>query len=132
MMSQAQRQLLLILFGIVAWFVAAMFIRLALPQGWLDGGAATIGIFLVSLPVAAVSIEAAHRIMRGEAGRLTRTAVVISYVGLLLDGLAFVWASNLYTADRAALGFGGAWLLWTVGATLVYASIRDARSQDPA
>ena len=130
-MSQAQRQLLLILFGIVTWFVAAIFIRHALPQGWLDGGAATIGVFLVSLPVAALSIEAAHRIMRGEAGRLTRTAVVISCVGLLLDGLAFIWASGLYTADRAELSFGGAWLLWTVGATLLYASIRDTLTHAP-
>ena len=122
-----QRQLLLTLFGVITWFAAAMFIRIALPQGWLDGGAATIGIFVASLPVAAVAIEAAHRLTRGEIGRLLQTAVVISYVGLLLDGLAFIWADRLYTLDRAALSFGGAWLLWTVGLTLVYASIRDAR-----
>lgn len=131
-MSQTVRQFLLIAFGVVTWFVAAMFIRLALPQGWLNGGAATIGIFGASLPVAALSIEAAHRLLRGEAGGLMRTAAVISYVGLLLDGVAFIWASSLYTADRAALSFGGAWLLWTVGATLVYASVRDARSRSPA
>ena len=122
-----QRQLLLMVFGIITWFAAAMFIRTALPQGWLDGGAPTIGVFVATLPVAALAIEAAHRVTRGEIGRLMHTAVVISYVGLLLDGLAFIWAGNLYTLDRTALSFGGAWLLWTVGLTLVYASIRDAR-----
>jgi hypothetical protein len=120
------RQLLLIGLGVVTWFVAALFIRLALPHGWLSGGPATIAVFLLTLPVAAVSVEGAHRLTFGRAGGLIRTACVISSVGLLLDGIAFVWASGLYTSDRASLALGGAWLLWTVGATLVYALLRPA------
>ena len=120
------RQFLLVGLGILTWLFAALFIRLALPYGWLSGGPATIGVFLLSLPVAAVSIEAAHWLTFGRAGGLIRTACVISSVGLLLDGFAFVWASGLYTSDRASLALGGAWLLWIVGVTLVYAVLRPA------
>ena len=120
------RQLSLIGLGVITWMAAAIFIRIALPNGWLSGGPATVGIFLMSLPVAAISIEAAHRIALGQTGTLIRTACVVSSVGLLLDGIAFVWASGLYATDTASLAPGGAWLLWTVGVTLVYAMVRPA------
>jgi hypothetical protein len=122
------RQMFLVIMGAITWFIAAMFIRLALPQGWLSGGVATFLVFAASLPVAAISIEFAHRLVKGENGRLMNTAATISMVGLLLDGIAFVWASRLYTADPSVLAAGGAWLLWTVGLTLAYASLRDART----
>lgn len=128
----SMRELLLVVLGVVIWFIAAMFIRLALPQAWLNGGAATVVVFLLSLPVAAVSIEAVHRVTRGEEGGLLRTASIISSVGLILDGLAFVWASTLYTTDMGSLAFGGAWLLWIVGMTLAYATFRPAPSRHPA
>jgi len=124
------RQLVIVVFGVVIWFAAAMFIRLALPRGWLNGGTATVAIFLLSLPVAAVSIEIVHRITQGKAGKLLQTASIISCVGLTLDGLAFVWASNLYTPDKASLVFGGAWLLWTVGMTLAYALVRQGHRRE--
>ena len=120
------RQVLLVGLGVVTWLAAALFIRLALPQGWLDGGPATVGVFLLSLPVAAASVEAAHRLTFGRAGGLLRTACVLSSVGLLLDGIAFAWASGLYASDRASLALGGAWLLWIVGVTLLYAVLRPA------
>ena len=126
------RQLVLVALGVVTWFAAAMFIRLALPQGWLSGGVSTIVVFLLSLPVAAVSIEVAHRLTQGEAGKLLQTASIISCVGLTLDGVAFVWASNLYTSDNTSLAFGGAWLLWTVGVTLGYALLRQDQSRTVA
>lgn len=122
------RQVLLVGLGVVTWLVAALFIRLALPHGWLNGGPATVEVFLLSLPVAAVSVEAAHRLTFGRAGGLIWTTCVISSVGLLLDGIAFVWASGLYTSDRESLALGGAWLLWIVGMTLVYAVLRPVRT----
>jgi hypothetical protein len=124
----SQRQMFLIVVGAITWFIAAMFIRLALSQGWLDGGAVTFAIFAASLPVAASSIEFAHRLVKGARGHLMHTAAPICIVGLLLDGIAFVWASKLYTANPSLLAAGGAWLLWTVGLTLAYASLRDARA----
>lgn len=105
------RQLSLVGLGVITWIAAALFIRIALPNGWLSGGPATVGIFLMSLLVAAISIEVAHRITSGEKGTLIRTACVVLSVGLLLDGLAFVWASGLYANDAASLAPGGAWLL---------------------
>jgi len=128
----SSRQLTLIALGVITWFAAAMFIRLALPQGWLNGGIATIAVFLLSLPVAAISIEVAHRLTQGKQGKLLETASIISCVGLTLDGVAFVWASSLYTLDKTSLAFGGAWLLWTVGVTLAYALLRQGHLQKMA
>ena len=113
-------------FGAVIWFIAAMFIRLALPLGWLAGGLLTVLVFAGSLPTAAVSIELAHRLVGGGSGQRIKTAAIISLVGLLLDGIAITWTPALYSPDRAAISFGGAWLLWTVGLTLVWALVRDA------
>jgi hypothetical protein len=124
-MSIITRYLLQGFCGLIVWFIAAMFIRFALPLGWLEGNIVTIIIFIVSLPVAAISIELVHRFTDGQKGEKIRTAAVLSLVGLLLDGMAITWTPLLYTADRAALSFGGAWLLWTVGLTLTYALARD-------
>jgi len=121
------RQLALVVMGAVTWFFAAMIIRFTLPLGWLGGGPITLALFAITVPFGALMIEGAHRMVRGDPARVMNTAVVICLVGLLMDGIAFVWASALYTGDRAVLWQGGAWLLWTVGAILAYATIRDAR-----
>ena len=116
--------------GIVTWLAAAIFIRLALPNGWLDGGFATLLVFAVSVPIAAISIEIARNLAGASQRDLLRIASIISAVGLLLDGIAFVWASQLYTVDHSTLFSGGAWLLWTVGVTLTYALVRTAKGHD--
>ena len=127
-----QQTIALGLLGAAIWFIAAMFIRFALSFGWLDGSLLTLLVFAGSLPTAAISIELAHRLVGGRAGRRIHTAAVISLVGLLLDGIAITWTSTLYSPDRAAISFGGAWLLWTVGLTLTWALIRDAASTESA
>jgi len=122
------RQLVLVVMGAVTWFLAAMLIRFTLPLGWLAGGPITLALFAITVPFGALGIEGAHRMVKGDPKRVMNTAVIISLVGLMLDGIAFVWASQLYTGDRSDLWQGGAWLLWTVGTVLAYAAIRDART----
>ena len=112
--------------GAVIWFIAAMFIRYALQLGWLDGTLPTVLAFIGSLPAAA-SVELLHRLVRRPTDPLLPTAAIISLVGLLLDGIAITWTPSLYSQDRAAISFGAAWLLWTVGLTLLWAMVRDAR-----
>ncbi|HEV2561309.1 MAG TPA: hypothetical protein VGT78_04145 [Rhizomicrobium sp.] len=122
------RQLILVIMGAIIWFIAAMLIRFTLPLGWLAGGAITLVLFAITIPFGAIMIEGAHRLVKGDPRSIMNTAVIICLVGLMLDGIAFVWASPLYTGDRAVLWQGGAWLLWTVGAILAYATLRDART----
>jgi len=126
-MSVRTRYIALVIQGAVIWLMAAMCIRFAIPVGWLDGGTATAVFFALSLPGSMLGIELIHRINRGETGQMIRTSAVIALVGAMMDGLAISWTPLLYTPDRAALSFGGAWLLWIVGAILAYALVRDRR-----
>jgi hypothetical protein len=126
-MTARTRYLLLLIQGVVIWFVAAMCIRFAILAGWHASGTAMAIIFVLSLPACVVGIELIHRIARGEAGEMIRTAAVIALVGAMLDGLAITWTPQLYSLDPAGRAAGGAWLLWIVGTILAWGLIRDRR-----
>lgn len=126
-MSARVRYIALVVQGVIIWFAAAMCIRYGLLAGWYEDGRIMAAVFAASLVGAALGIELIYRIVRGEKGEMVRTAAVIALVGAMLDGLAIVWTPLLYTSDRAALSFGGAWLLWIVGTILAYALVRDRR-----
>lgn len=126
-MRRRNRYLLLVAMGAVIWFLAALCIRFAILAGWTGSGLGLALIFALSLVGASLGIELIHRIVRGDKGKMIRTAAVIALVGALLDGLAITWTPGLYAADRAEVSYGGAWLLWIVGTILAYALVRDRR-----
>ncbi len=119
------RTLFLILLGAVLWFLAAAFIRLAMPWGVFAGGYATAILFGVTALLAPVLLSLAHRLTAGGKTPRLPTAAILCLVGVLLDAVALTWSPELYAANPARLVTGAAWLLFGTGALLTSAMLQD-------
>ena len=119
------RTLSLILLGAVLWFLAAVFIRLAMPWGVFSGGYATAILFGLTALLAPVLVSTVHRLTGGGQAPRLPTAAILCLVGVLLDALAMTWSPELYASNPARLVNGAAWLLFGVGAVLTSAMLQD-------
>ena len=119
------RTLSLILLGAVLWFLAAVFIRLAMPWGLFSGGYATAILFGITALLAPVLLSSVHRLTAGGEGPRLPTAAILCLVGGLLDAVAMTWSPELYASNPARLVAGAAWLLFGVGALLTSAMLQD-------
>src|SRR5436189_806160 len=111
-MTHARGFVLPAVLGLVGWFIAAMFIRLAIPLGWF-APPLTVVLFVVAVPASWLLVELVRR-LAGGADLLARVTIMC-VVALLLDGLALVWLPSLYGAEGAELLPAAAWLLFGVG-----------------
>ncbi|WP_340646658.1 hypothetical protein [Phenylobacterium sp.] len=119
------RTLSLILLGAVLWFLAAVFIRLAMPWGVFSGGYATAILFGLTALLAPVLVSLVHRLTAGGRGPRLPTAAILCLVGGLLDALAMTLSPELYASNPARLVTGAAWLLFGFGALLTSAMLQD-------
>lgn len=119
------RTLSLILLGAVLWFLAAVFIRLAMPWGLFSGGYATAILFAITALLAPVLLSSVHRLTAGGTAPRLPTAAILCLVGGLLDAVAMTWSPELYASNPARLVAGAAWLLFGVGALLTSAMLQD-------
>lgn len=122
----ANRQItILIAFGLVLWFVAALFIRLA-PFELFQGGANTMLLFAVTVPLAWPAIQADKRIAKLSPDQLLPGVAIASAAAMLCDGIGLIWWSIYGEADRLP---GAAWLLWGV-ALFLFAAFFDSRRRN--
>jgi hypothetical protein len=121
------RTLSLILLGAVLWFLAAVFIRLALPWGVFGGGYAAAILFGLTALLAPVLLSAVHRLTAGGQRPRLPAAAILCLVGVLLDAVAMTWSPELYASNPARLVNGAAWRLFGVSALLTSAMLQDRR-----
>ena len=119
------RILSLILLGGLFWFLAAAFIRLAMPWGVFSGGYATVILFGLTALLAPVLVSLVHRLTAGGKAPRLPTAAILCLVCGLLDAVAMTWTPELYASNPARLVTGAAWLLFGVGALLTSAMLQD-------
>lgn len=126
--SLGRRQTAILLsWGVLLWFSAAMFIRYV-PAALFGRGAATALLFAAAVPVAWVTIWATRRVASLRSDQLVAGAALGSAAAMFCDGIALTWTS-LYGSDRDLVP-AAAWLLWGVAAILVSAFV--AARQDGA
>lgn len=119
------RQLtILIVFGLVFWLVAALYIRFA-PFGAFDRGPSTMLLYTITVPAAWISVQVAKRLATLAADQLLPGVAIASAAAMLCDGIGLVWWPLYGEADRLP---GAAWLLWGVGMILIAAFV-EARRQ---
>jgi hypothetical protein len=124
-LSRAQVARLAVL-AVVIWYLAALFIRLALPAG-LYGGAPGVLLFAATLPVAWGSTWLAARVAGLRPAQVVPGTAFACAVAMLCDGVALTWAPGVYGGASARLALGAAWLLFGVGAILVAAILVASR-----
>jgi hypothetical protein len=108
----ALRMPLLVILGVIFWFAAAMIIRFFGPIFFASGNAMAVLAFVLTLPIAFAFVWLGL-ILGGAKGAAALPAIVVmSFVAMLLDGIALTFFPTLYGPTYA---IGGAWILWGLG-----------------
>jgi hypothetical protein len=118
--------LLLGAYGVVLWWLAALFIRAATPAG-LFSGAAGFLTCAATVGVAYLLVWAGLRLKRLGPARLLPGIVVPCMAALFCDSVAVVWMPGFYGPEAAAMLPGLAWLFFGVSMCLLFAYVLDRR-----
>lgn len=110
--------LILIVYGALLWFGAALLLRALAPMGALDGSALVLTYALI-IPGTLPAVFLARRLARLDPSQTAIGLTVVTAAAILLDGTAFGWFPGLYAATLALQLKAAATILWGAGVGLV-------------
>lgn len=110
--------LILVAWGVLLWFMVALFIRWASPV-LFERGAATALLFAAAALIAWATVWAKQRVASLRPDQLVAGAALASAAAMFCDGIALTW-SSLYGSGTDLVP-AAAWLLWGVAAILIAA-----------
>lgn len=115
---------ILVIYGTILWFAAAILVRTISPLGGLDGG---WGLFVYALviPGTVPAIVIARPLAKLRHDQTVIGIAVVTATALLLDGVAHAWFPALYGTDPALIVKGAAAIFWGAGVALVLAFIMN-------
>jgi hypothetical protein len=116
--------IILVLYGVIVWFLAAMLVRVIAPIGALDGWWRALTYALV-VPGTVPAIWIARAIAKLARGQTATGIMVATAPALMLDGVAFAWFPALYGPDPAHWLAGAALILWGAGVGLVLSIVMN-------
>lgn len=106
-----RRQMAIVVaWGVVFWFVAAVFIRQA-PVDLFGGGLATALLFAATVPIAWPSVWITRHLAALKPDQVVVGTALAPAAAMLCDGIGLTW-SSLYGPVGAAPLAAAAWLLW--------------------
>jgi hypothetical protein len=116
--------IILVVYGIVLWFLAAMLVRTLGPLGALNGykGAVT---FALVIPGTIPALIFARKMAKLARSQITAGIAIVTATALLLDGIAHAWFPALYGSDPLLIIKGAAAIFWGAGVGLVLALIME-------
>ena len=120
----AKQIIILALYGVVLWFLAAMLVRTLGPMGALDGFGRVITYALV-IPGTVPAILIGRVLAKLSRDQTAISLIVITATALLLDGVAHAWFPSLYGTDPALIVKGAAVIFWGAGVGLVLGLIMN-------
>ena len=120
----ARQITILVAYGAVLWFAAAMLVRTIGPIGLLDGGWRALTYALV-IPGTVPAILAARPLAKLRHDQTLAGIAVVTTTALLLDGVGHAWFPALYGTDPALIIKGAAAIFWGAGVGLVLAFLMN-------
>jgi len=121
---------LLVLLGILFWFVAAMLLNWLAPMGALDGAMQALTYALV-VPATVPFILLTMRLAQLSRQTVAIGGSVVTMSALLTDGLIFGWAPWIYSMDpELAVKCSGA-VLWGAGVGLAISLVLTRTNPRP-
>ena len=109
---------ILVVWGVLLWFLVALFIRWA-PPALFGRGLATALLFAAAAPIAWALIWVTQRVASLRPDQLVAGAALASAAAMFCDGVALTW-SSLYGSGTDLVP-AAAWLLWGVAAIIIAA-----------
>ena len=94
--------------GIVVWFAVALFIRYYETMLFGAPSQNLAILYAATIPVCYVSVLIAQKLAKLSAQSLCAGLCVGNAAALLLDGLALVWAPQLYSMAASPVPYGSA------------------------
>lgn len=122
-LSRKQMSVLLV-YGAVLWFLAAVLVRTITPMGAMDGFA-VFTTFALIVPGTLPAIWLARRIAQLTPGQLPGAILVVTATALLLDGLAFAIVPSLYGNDPQLIIKSAAAIFWGAGVGLMLSQLLE-------
>lgn len=123
-----KQMLILTLYGVTLWFLAAMLVRTIGPMGALDGfGQILTYAFVIPGTVPAIMIG--RVLAKLSRDQTAISLIVITATALLLDGIAHAWFPGLYGTDPALIVKGAAMIFWGAGVGLVLGVIMNGSAR---
>jgi hypothetical protein len=118
-LSLGTRQIaILIGFGALLWFGAAMLLRTLGPMGVFDGGWRVI-LYAAVIPGTWPFIILAQRLAGLARDQIAVGITIVTASAALLDGVAFGWFPGLYSSNPLLATASAGTILWGVGVGLV-------------
>ena len=114
------------------WLAAALFIRYYETMLFSAPDQSLAILYAVTVPVSYVSVLIAQKLAKLTAQTLCTGLCVGTAAAFLLDGLALVWAPQIYSMTMTPVPYGSAWLLWGVCWLLASAVIISRRQMSAA
>ena len=120
-MLKTSKIILFIGLGIIFWFAAAMFVRLADSAVFTPANPLLIVLYVVSIPVTLALNWIASVVSRVPMQDMFEPAVIMTIIATLLDGVAITWVTQLYGDNPSQVMLGAAWILYGAGLGLLWA-----------
>ena len=114
------------------WLAAALFIRYYETMLFSAPDQNLAILYAVTVPVSYVSVLIAQKLANLTARTLCTGLCVGTAAALLMDGLALVWAPQIYSMTMMPVPYGSAWLLWGVRWLLASAVLISRRQMSAA
>jgi hypothetical protein len=114
--------------GALAWLIGLLFIRFAGSMFFVKGSLWLVGLYLLTIPVAWLTIKGIALIGKLSGLKILIAVVIMNFTALFIDGLAIAWLPSIYDLPASAHLLAAAWLLWFVGVAL-YLSLMMSRSE---
>lgn len=117
---------ILIVFGAIGWFAAALLIRFLEPFHVFDG-MARVWTYLLIIPGSVPLVWIGQSMTRHTKGQRGVAASVFTATALLLDGLAVAWSPSLYGSSTEHVLVGAAAILWGAGVLITLGFVMSRR-----
>ena len=116
--------IILVISGLVLWFVAAIMIRVLEPMGALSDGARIITYIFV-LPGTAPFIWMLVQLAGLKTGQVALGSAIVAMSAMFADGLALSWFPSLYADNTQGQAYAGAVILWGAAITIFLGFLFD-------
>lgn len=120
---------ILIVLGVVFWFVFAMAVRFTSGLG-IFGGVVGVATFLLSIAIGWLIVLLLRRLAGLSVGQLVPGVALSTAAAALCDGIALTWMPSLYGTEPAEVLLGAAYILWGVGVLIILAYVMAVRESD--
>jgi hypothetical protein len=119
---------LFVFLGVVFWFSAMLFVRIAHTAIFTPSNPLLIIAFVLAFPILWVAVKFSQIISGVPMKDMFEPVVLMTIIAMFLDGLGIAWVPGLYGTDSTAIMLGAAWILWGAAAGILIAKIESKRA----